>query len=137
MINGDWLWVASVNNNPAKQGYIKWDAVLRPANAAPVAAAQAPQVASQPVQQANFQTQPGTTRSPSYNYGGQNYGNNYNGGGYYDDRPGMRAAQRSLDTQMDKLDRMENRNASNGAIRAQERRVQQQERRVERMGRGR
>lgn len=30
LINGEWLWVKSVNNNTGKRGYVKWEAVLPP-----------------------------------------------------------------------------------------------------------
>jgi hypothetical protein len=48
MINGDWVWVASVNGNTNKRGYVKWEAVLPPPPPPPPAAP-----AQQPVQ--NFQ----------------------------------------------------------------------------------
>ena len=30
MINGDWVWVASVNGNKGKRGYVKREAILPP-----------------------------------------------------------------------------------------------------------
>jgi hypothetical protein len=47
MINGDWVWVASVNGNTSKRGYVKWEAILPPPPPPP------PAPAPQPVQ--NFQ----------------------------------------------------------------------------------
>jgi hypothetical protein len=131
MINGDWLWVASVGGNAAKQGYIKWDAVLAP----PAAAAPAPvaKPAAQSVQQAAFQSQ-GTKRGAGQSFQTQNFQpgrTSYNDN--YRDPPGLRAEYRNYDTQSNKLDRMYDRNASQGAIRAQERRVEQHERRIDRM----
>jgi hypothetical protein len=131
-INGEWLWVNSVNGIEAKRGYIKWDAVLR-ANGSTAAPQAQPVAAATPGQPATtYQPYEGEFYGQSRGVGHQHY-SRPSGGNYQGETPALRTEYRALDTQENRLDRLENRNAPQGTIRAQERKVEMQERKIDRM----